>query len=105
LVPLTSTSSPKATGLDVAVVVEALVLHDQRDVVDPLFVRQFVGDRAVRVVEDEHAGQALVDVLLGLAVRVRVVSQRGRGLVDAPLRRPDLPWLDRLVRSAVVPGG
>lgn len=51
---------PKATGLDVAVVVEAFVLHDQRDVVDPVVVRRCVGDRAVRVVEDEHAGQALL---------------------------------------------
>src|SRR5688500_4677068 len=61
-----------ATGLDLAVAVEALVLHDQRDVVHAVLVRQPVGGHAVGVVEDEHAGQAHVDVLLGLAVRVRV---------------------------------
>ncbi len=55
----------------------------------------------LRVVEQEQARQATRDVVLGLAVRMRVVPQ-GRGrLVDRPRGRPGRSRSDQLVRAAV----
>jgi hypothetical protein len=87
-----------------AVTVEVLVLDDQRDVVDPVGAGQ-VEPGCVLVIEDEQTGQAAVDMLLGAAVRMRVVPKRGGRLVDHPRRRPGLARLDRLVRAAVCGGG
>ena len=66
---------------------------------------QHLGDRAVGIVHDEHPGQAAVDVPLGLTVRVRVVPQRRRGLVDRPGRLPRLARSNGLVWPAVHLGG
>jgi hypothetical protein len=65
-----------------AVVVEALVLDDQRDVVDAVGVRQL--DVACRVVHDEHAGGAPVDVIGGRTVKVGMKPERRSRLVDRP---------------------
>ena len=53
------------------------------------------------VLHEEHAGEAAGDVRLGLAVRVGVVPERRRLLVDVPLGRPRGIRLDHLVRPAV----
>jgi hypothetical protein len=83
-----------------AVVLEALVLDDQGDVVDAVVVRQ-PEPGTVRIVEDEHPRDPAVDVVLGRAVRVRVVPEGRRGLVDRPPRRPGLAGRNRLVRATV----
>jgi hypothetical protein len=84
--------------------VERPVLDDERHVVDAVCPRQRQCVRFV-VVDDEHPGRALVDVLGGLPVRMRVVPERRRSLVHGPLRRPGLPGCDHLVRPAVHHGG
>ena len=91
----------EAVGVvELVVAVEAAVLDDHRDVVDAVVVGQVeVGSGGV--VEDEHPGEAAVDVLGGLAVGVRVVPQRRRRLVDGPRRPPRLARVDRLVRPTV----
>ena len=110
--PLTRISSPSTPTLarkrpavvELVVAVERAVLDDHRDVVDAVVVGQVEVGR-FGVVDDEHAGDAAVDVVGGLAVRVRVVPQRGRGLVDRPRRPPRLARLDRLVWAAVHAAG
>jgi hypothetical protein len=84
--------------------VQALVLDDDGDVVHAVAPRE--RQRAgLGVVEQEQPGDATVDVVLGPAVRVRVVPQGGGGLVDRPGRRPGAAPVDQLVRAAVGPGG
>jgi hypothetical protein len=63
--------------------VEAAVLNDDRDVVDPVLIRQVECGR-VGIVDDEHARHTAVDVLGGAAVQVRVEPQGGGRLVDRP---------------------
>ncbi len=83
---------------------EAAVLHDHGHVVDAVLTRQ--PERAlVLVVQDEHAREPARDVLLGLAVRVRVVPERRGLLVDVPFGRPCSARVDHLVRAAVHLGG
>nr|WP_256862840.1 hypothetical protein [Microbispora sp. GKU 823] len=80
---------------------ELLVLQDQREVVDAVVAGQV---EIEVLVEDEHPGQAPVDVLSRGAVGMRVIPGGGGGLVDRPVRRPDGARLDGLVRTAVHPG-
>ena len=96
----TDVGEEAAGVVELVVAVERPVLDDHRDVVDAVVVGQ-VQVGGFGVVDDEHAGDAAVDVVGGLAVRVRVVPQRCRGLVDAPRRPPRLARLDRLVWAAV----
>jgi hypothetical protein len=86
-----------------AVVGERLVLHHHRHVVDPVRVgkRTHVGGR---VVDQEHAREPAVDLLLGALVGMRVVPERRGRLVDPPLRREGGAGPDRLLRSAVHAG-
>jgi hypothetical protein len=49
----------------------------------------------------EHPGDTAVDVVGGLPVRVRLVPQGGRGLVDPPRGRAAAAGGDQLVRAAV----
>ncbi len=83
---------------------EARVLHDDRHVVDAVFVRQAECLLGV-VLEDEHAGESPLDVRFRLAVGVRVVPEGRRLLVDVPLGRPCGIRVDHLVRTAVHLGG
>jgi len=68
-----------------AVRADVPVLDDQRDVVAAVGARQPVGNA---VIDDPHAGQSAVDVDGGVAMRVRVVPQRRRRLIDRPRRSP-----------------
>ena len=54
-----------------------------------------------RVVDEEEPRQARGDLLLGLAVRMRVVPERRRRLVDRPARIPRRAGIDRLMGAAV----
>ena len=81
--------------------VELLVLHDDRDVVDAVLPRQRQRPRSSRSSRMNIPATPAVDLLGGLAVRVRVVPERGRGLVDPPGRRPGVLVGDHLVRAAV----
>ncbi len=85
-----------------ALAVEVLVLDDQGDVVDAVALGQRQRAR-LGVVEQEHPGDAPVDVVLGAAVRVRVVPEGRGGLVDRPARRPGGAGGDHVVRAAVGP--
>ena len=83
-----------------AVVVEVLVLEDHRDVIDAVRPRQAQALR-LGVVDEDHPGDAPVDLLVAVGMRMRVVPERGRGLVDRPAGGPPLARLDRLVGPAV----
>ena len=80
--------------------VERLVLHDDGEVIDAVCggQRQAVG---LVVVDDEQPGDATVDVIGGLPMRVGVVPQRGRGLVDPPAGLPHGSRVDPLMGAAV----
>lgn len=84
-------------------VVEVPVLDDHGDVVDAVIVRERLGGRGYRIVEDEHPGHTPVDVIPGLAVGgaggTRVSPQ-----ADLPSRLPIVAGIDNLMRAAVHAG-
>src|SRR5690606_25739636 len=76
------------------------VLNDQRDVVDAVAARQ-LESRLLVVIDDEHSGEAAVDVPRSMSVWVWVIPQ-GRGrLIDEPVWFPGLAGRDGLMWSAV----
>jgi hypothetical protein len=58
-----------------------------------------------QVVEEDEVGDAAIDVVGGQLVGMRVVPERGGGLVDCPAGRPRLPGCDQLVGTAIGGGG
>ena len=85
-----------------------VVLPEEADVVDAVLPRQ--PERLVlAVVQDEHPRDPLVDVLGRLPVRVGVVPEGGRGLVDPvddwEKGRPTHPELLRWLGREFVRGG
>ena len=76
-----------AVADELVVAVEGAVLDDHREVVDAVRVGQVEGGGLV-VVDDEHAGNAAVDVGGRVAVGMGVIPQRRRRLVDRPRRAP-----------------
>jgi hypothetical protein len=110
-----------------AVLRQAHVLDDDRDVVHAVLVGQGgedvsggggglgggghpvrgggAGSVPVRVVQDQHAGQAAAHLLGGDLVRVRVVPEGGGGLVRGERDAAGLAGQDRVVGAAVCVGG
>lgn len=90
--------------VEAAPIVEPLVLEQHGNVVDAVASGQSAL-RAPGLVDDPHAGQSAVNLVVGALVRMRVVPQcRGR-LVDAPSRPPGVASFDGLVRASVCDGG
>src|SRR5699024_5014096 len=110
-----------------AVLGQAHVLDDDRDVVHAVLVGQGgedvsggggglgggghpvrgggAGSVAVRVVEDQHAGQPAAHLLGGDLVRMRVVPEGRGGLVRGERDGARLAGQDRVVGTAVRVGG
>ena len=76
---------PARARRELAIIREAHILDDDRDVVDAVVARERER-RFDRVVEDEQAGETHRDVFLGFAMRMRVVPERRGRLVDRPCR-------------------
>src|SRR5699024_6162692 len=86
--------------LDDAVLTEDPVLEDARYVIDAVLVAE-TGCTARLVVDDDQSAQPFEHLLLGLAVRMRVVPERRRGLIDRPLDRTTRARPDGRVRATV----
>ena len=83
-----------------AIAAESAVLQHERKIVDAIVVRQAA--LAVPIVADEQqAGKAEIDLKCGRAMRMRVIPQRRRRLIELEIGTPHAAGLDRIMWSAI----
>ena len=90
--------------VETAVRGESSILDDQWNIVHSIGFRK-VQRIGVGVVDQEQSGESALYVPLGGSMRMWVIPERRRRLVDGPRRFPPPAGFDGLVRSAVEPGG
>ena len=83
--------------------VEVAVLHDQREIIDPVIARQWV--LHVGIVNDDHASKPPIDLIGGAPVDMAVIPQGRRGVVHRQLGRPRLAGAESQLRPTVEAAG